>query len=93
MVRGSLIGLIFKHSLTLPVSERDGASVAVNLMSTDIERIQQTLQWVLSIIPNIVQVGLGLWILGINLGWVTIVPVIVAIGELYYFKRFTALYH
>jgi hypothetical protein len=86
-----LIGLIFKHSLILPVSEKDGSSVAVNLMSTDIERIQQTLQWVLTIIPNFVQVGLGLWILGINIGGVTIVPVLVAISELYHFGIFYSM--
>ena len=84
MVRGSLIGLMFKHSLTLTASESGGSSAAVSLMSTDMERIQQTMQWVLGIVPNLVQVGLGLWILGTNLGAVTIAPAVVSIRDAHY---------
>lgn len=79
MVRGSLVGLIFKHSLTIPVSESGGASEAVSLMSTDMERIQQTLQWVMNIGPNVVQVGLGLWILDRYLGAVIVAPALITI--------------
>ena len=81
MVRGSLIGMIFKHSLKLPVSESVGAASAVSLMSTDMERIQQTLEWVLNIGPAVVQVGLGFWILSSYLGAVSVAPLIVALGK------------
>ena len=81
MVRGSLIGMIFKHSLKLPVSESGGAASAVSLMSTDMERIQQTLEWVLNIGPAVVQVGLGFWILSSYLGAVSVAPLIVALGK------------
>lgn len=81
MIRGSLVGLTFRHSLTDPVSESIDASEAVSLMSTDMERIQQTLQWVLNIGPNIVQVGLGLWILEHYLGTAVVAPAIIAIRE------------
>ncbi|KAK3380879.1 P-loop containing nucleoside triphosphate hydrolase protein [Podospora didyma] len=80
MVRSALIGMIFRHSLRLPVSEADGAAGAVSLMSADIERIQQTLQWVMNIVPNLIQVGLGLWILSLYMGVVTVAPLIVAIA-------------
>ena len=91
MVRSSLIGMIFKHSLRLPVSESNGAAGAVSLMSADIERIQQTLQWVMNIVPNIIQVALGLWILSIYMGAVTVAPLIVAIGELIKFITMIAI--
>ncbi|KAK3331306.1 ABC multidrug transporter [Apodospora peruviana] len=77
MIRGSLIGMIFRHSLKLPASECAGSATAVSLMSTDMERIQQTLQWVLNVVPAIVQVGLGLWILSIYLGAVSVAPLVV----------------
>jgi hypothetical protein len=73
--------MIFKHSLILPASENGGAFNAVNLMSTDMERIIQTLQWVLNIIPIVIQVGLGLWVLRTQLGDVSIALLVVAVGE------------
>lgn len=79
MIRGALIGMIFRHSLQLVAS--NDASDAINLMSTDIDRITQTLQWVLNVFPNIIQVGLALWILYVQLGLVFISPLVVAIGE------------
>ncbi|KAM7193332.1 ABC transporter [Rhypophila sp. PSN 637] len=79
MVRGSLIGMIFKHSLRLPASEGAGSANAVSLMSTDMERIQQTLEWVLNVGPAAVQVGLGLWILSLYMGAVSVAPLVVAL--------------
>lgn len=81
-VRGSLIGLIFRHSLTLPASSAAATGAeAVSLMSTDMERIMQTLQWVFNILPNIVQVGIGLYLLERRLGAVFVAPLVVALGR------------
>lgn len=82
MCRGALIGMIFKHTLRLPASESNEASNAINLMSTDISRITQTVQWVLNVIPCAIQVGLALWILYTHLGVVFVAPLIVALGML-----------
>jgi hypothetical protein len=79
MLRGALIGMIFEHSLRLPASSE--SSDAINLMSTDIDRMTQTLQWVLNVFPNIVQVGLALWILYRQLGLIFVSPLVVAISE------------
>ena len=73
--------MIFKHNLSLPASERSGSSEAVSIMGADIERIQQTLQWVLSIVPSIIQVAIALWILNKFLGVAFVGPLVVAIGE------------
>lgn len=80
VIRGSLIGQIYKHSLCLPASESNIATSTVSLLVVDIERIQQTLQWVFTIIPNLIQVALGLWILETHLGVASVAPVIVALG-------------
>lgn len=79
MIRGALIGLIFEHSLQLPANSE--ASDAINLISTDIDRITQTLVWVLNVFPNIIQVGIALWILYTHLGLVFIAPLVIAVGQ------------
>lgn len=48
-------------------------------MSTDMERIIQTLQWVFNILPNVIQVAVGLYLLESRLGAVFVAPLIVAI--------------
>jgi len=81
MIRGALIGMIFKHSLMLPLSTLGKGTEAVSLMSTDMERITQTLQWVLNIIPDIIQVASALYILQQRLGSVFVAPIIVSVRE------------
>ncbi|KAK8102128.1 ABC transporter [Apiospora sp. TS-2023a] len=78
MVRGALVGIIYQHSLGLPVSGSNGGEELVSLMNTDIERILQTLQWVLNVFPNVVQVGIGLYILYSRMGPVFVAPILVA---------------
>ena len=73
------MGMIFRHSLLLPAVNVNDSSHAVTLMSTDMERIVTTLQWVLNVFPNVVQVGLGLWILHSHLGVVFVAPLFLAI--------------
>jgi hypothetical protein len=51
------------------------------LISTDMERIVQTLQWTMNNIPNFAQVATGLYILHTSLGPVFVAPLIVAIRE------------
>ena len=73
------MGMIFRHSLILPTVNVNDSSHAVTLMSTDMERIVTTLQWVFNVFPNVVQVGLGLWILHSHLGVVFVAPLVLAI--------------
>ncbi|KAI1276291.1 P-loop containing nucleoside triphosphate hydrolase protein [Xylaria sp. FL0933] len=77
-VRGALVGMIFKFSLNVPAQDSESSARPVNLMSTDVDRISQTMQWVVHIIPNILQVGLGLWILSSQLKATIVAPVLIA---------------
>ncbi|KAI1349923.1 P-loop containing nucleoside triphosphate hydrolase protein [Xylaria sp. FL0043] len=79
-VRGSLVGMIFKYSLNVPAQDYGSSSRPVNLMSSEIDRISQTMQWVVHIIPNILQVGLGLWILSSYLKATIVAPVLIAVA-------------
>lgn len=71
------------HSLQLPAtSAATTGPEAISLISTDMERIVQTLQWVFNILPNILQVAVGLYLLQNRLGTVFIAPLVIAICEL-----------
>ncbi|KAI8627293.1 ABC multidrug transporter [Xylariaceae sp. FL1651] len=76
-VRGALIGLIFRFCFQIPARDSAGSAKAVNLMSTEVDRISQTLQWAVHIIPNALQLALGLWILSSYLHAATVVPVVI----------------
>ncbi|KAJ5150816.1 ABC transporter integral membrane type 1 [Penicillium canariense] len=54
-------------------------SSAVTLMGTEVERIVATLQHVISIAPDFIQVGLAVWILEIRLGPICVAPIIMAL--------------
>ncbi|KAH7024786.1 uncharacterized protein B0I36DRAFT_251352 [Microdochium trichocladiopsis] len=79
-VRGALVGSIFNSSLEMRASEGMSSAQPVTLMSTEIDRISYTLQWSLAIIPNVIQVSLGLWILQSYIDKAVIAPAIVAIA-------------
>ncbi|KAI1849072.1 hypothetical protein JX266_005033 [Neoarthrinium moseri] len=77
-LRGALVGIIYRDMLKTR-AESKHASSALTLMSTDVDKICLSARSVIDIFPNIVQVGLAMWILGIQLGPVCVAPVIVAI--------------
>jgi ATP-binding cassette, subfamily C (CFTR/MRP), member 1 len=80
MLRGALVGLVFNKSLIL----RDGVydeSAAVTLMSTDIDRIVASMQNMHEIWARLVEVAIGIWLLSIQLGAVSVIPIIVVACE------------
>jgi hypothetical protein len=81
MLRGALIGIIFNKTLLL----RDGVfdeSAAVTLMSTDVDRIALSMQSLNEIWGRLVEVSIGVWLLSVQLGAVSVVPIIVVLGKL-----------
>ncbi|KAH6657100.1 P-loop containing nucleoside triphosphate hydrolase protein [Truncatella angustata] len=77
-MRGALVGIIYRDMLAVRAESKNSAS-AMTLMSTDVDRITMTARWVVDIIPNLVQIGLAMWILGLQLGAVCIAPLVVAL--------------
>ncbi|KAK9786665.1 hypothetical protein SCARD494_11156 [Seiridium cardinale] len=77
-MRGSLVGMIYRDMLTIRAESKNSSS-AMTLMSTDVDRICMTARWVVDMIPNIVQLGIAMWILSLELGAVCVAPVIVAL--------------
>jgi ATP-binding cassette subfamily C (CFTR/MRP) protein 1 len=85
MLRGGLVGLIFNKSLLL----RDGVydeTAAITLMSTDIDRIGSSMQNMHEVWARLAEVAIGIWLLSIQLGAVSAIPIVVVISELNEFQ-------
>ena len=74
------MGLIFNKTLIL----RDGVydeSAAVTHMSTDIDRIATSMQSMNEVWSRLVEVAIGVWLLSIQLGAVSVIPILVVLCE------------
>lgn len=79
-VRAALVSSVFASSMETHVGSSTESAQPISLMSTEIDRISYTLQWSLAILPNLVQVGLGFWILYTYIDKAIIAPAVLAIG-------------
>lgn len=79
MIRGSLVSVIYDKTLRLSTSAVSDAT-AVTLMSTDIERIQNSLIEMHEIYCNIIEIALALWLLARLIGVATIAATVVVLG-------------
>lgn len=79
MVRGSLVSLIFNRTLDLSLSAVAG-SAPLTLMSTDVERITSGLNYLHEAWANLIQIGVAMYLLKVQLGAGCAAPIIVAIG-------------
>lgn len=77
IIRGSIVTAIYQK--TLEVS--DGAA-SITLMSTDVERITTGMRYVHELWSNIIEIGIGTYLLERELGVACVAPVIVAAGKL-----------
>jgi len=80
MLRGGLVGLIFNKSLIL----RDGVfneSAALIPMSMGIDTIVVSMQNMHEVWARLVEVAIGVWLLLMQLGAVSVIPIIVVVGE------------
>jgi ATP-binding cassette subfamily C (CFTR/MRP) protein 1 len=77
-VRGALVGFLYRDMLTVRAESKNSSS-AMTLMSTDVDRIVLSTRWVVDIIPNLVQVGIAMFVLSRQMGAVCIAPVLVAL--------------
>lgn len=80
-LRGSLITLIYNKVLRLPSTVCD-ASGAVTLIATDIERICEAWDKVVGDLwAGILQLGIALWLLRMQIGLVCLAPVLLTFGK------------
>ena len=77
MFRGSFIPIVFNQSLRLS-NEAFDESTAVTMMSTDVDKISNSLEIIHEIWANVIEIAIGLWLLEMQLGWVCVAPCVVA---------------
>jgi ATP-binding cassette, subfamily C (CFTR/MRP), member 1 len=78
--RGAMIAFIFNRALHLP----DGVyneSKAVSLMGTDIDRICVSIERVHEVWAQLLEVLIGVSLLGLQLGWICVLPVAIVLGS------------
>jgi ABC-type multidrug transport system fused ATPase/permease subunit len=78
MFRGAAVGLIHNQTMKL----QDGVyneSAAVTLMSTDIDRIATSMASVHEVWAQLIEVIIGTWLLARQVGWVSVIPVVLII--------------
>lgn len=81
MMRGQLISLIHTKMLALPIADVNG-SAAMSLMGTDVQRIAETFWYLLiEVVPSLVQVGVAVYLLYVQLGAVCVAPIIVTMSK------------
>lgn len=78
MARGMLAGAVYRKSLEAKLSAAD-SSVALTLMSTDIDRIIQGLLSIHELWANILEVALASWLLSRQIGASFVAPLIVVV--------------
>jgi len=82
MVRGGLVALIFEKTLGLDATKaRDGD--AISLMSADIEGIEPIFQLIHEVWASVVELGIGLYLLQMQVGLACFFVIIPAIGKPY----------
>ncbi|KAJ5484697.1 ABC multidrug transporter [Penicillium diatomitis] len=75
-IRGTLVSLIFRKSLELPKSDMS----PLTLMSTEVERIVQGMQYVHEVFVSFFTLGVALWLLKRQLGVGAIAPNVVTVA-------------
>ena len=82
MFRGAMVSLIYSRTLDLQAGAYDNVA-AITLMSTDIARIVGNISTIQDLWANLLSIGIGIWLLERQLGWVCIAPIIVTTGTHY----------
>jgi ATP-binding cassette, subfamily C (CFTR/MRP), member 1 len=80
MLRGALVGIVYSKTLLLQDGVYD-ESAALTHMSTDVDRIGLSMMNMNEIWARLIEVAIGVWLLERQLGAVSIVPIIVVVGE------------
>lgn len=80
MARGGLISMLFAKTSLLKSNDVD-PSASLTLMSADIERITNGWQTMHEIWANIIEIGVAIYLLELQLGAACAIPIAVAVGK------------
>lgn len=79
-LRGALTSLIYSRTMELQ-SGVYNESATLTLMSADVDSIIMLLTQLLEIPACTIQVGIGIWLLKVQIGWPCVAPIVVVIGN------------
>lgn len=88
MVRGSLVSIIYTKSLSIE-DRIDDPSAAVTLMSTDVDRICQSLVILHDLWARPLELSTGVVLLALQIGWVCTIPLTVIVASVILDSRVT----
>jgi ATP-binding cassette, subfamily C (CFTR/MRP), member 1 len=80
MFRGAMVSIIYAKTLEMRTGGLE-ESAALTLMSTDIDRLIVSIESLCEIWAYIIEMGIGIWLLERQIGWVCVAPIILVIGR------------
>ncbi|KAJ5513372.1 P-loop containing nucleoside triphosphate hydrolase protein [Penicillium fimorum] len=91
MFRGAASSMIYDHALHIPDGTLGDRSATVTLMTTDVDRIIASLLTLNEFWAWTIEVGIGIALLALRLGWVCLMPLIIVLvssgGSIYISKH------
>lgn len=78
--RGAMVSIIYEKSLEIQ-ADLYNESKAITLMSTDIDRLAQSLAALCQIWASVIEMAIGLWLLERQIGWVCVAPILVTLSK------------
>lgn len=81
MFRGAASLMIYDHALHVPDGSLDDRSATITLMTTDIDRIINCIIILNECWARTIEVGIGIALLALRLGWVCVVPLVVVLSK------------
>ena len=81
MLRAQLIDLIYAKTMVMHSSDIE-ESAPLTLMSADLERVSSGLRYIHDAWGCLIEIGIALWLLWLQLGIAAIAPIVVAVGKL-----------
>jgi ATP-binding cassette subfamily C (CFTR/MRP) protein 1 len=81
MFRGAIVSLIYEKSLRLNQAHVENTA-AISLMSNDVDRISFCFEELNEFWSRSIELAVGIPLLAYQLGWVSVVPLLVVLGEI-----------
>lgn len=78
--RGGIVSLIYDRTLEVQAGIYD-ENKALTLMSTDVDRMVMSLQSLCEIWARVIEMVIGIWLLGRQLGWICVAPIVTVLGK------------
>jgi ATP-binding cassette, subfamily C (CFTR/MRP), member 1 len=76
-----MVALIYSRSLKMQTGVHDDLAT-LTLMSTDVTALTSSLQNLCDIWARVIEMSIGVWLLGRQLGWVCVAPLLIVAAKL-----------